>query len=258
MISFISGPQFARQFVVRFCVLIVLTVGFPVIVYGLMIATNAGSVSGAGGALAVIAGFYLKPIIFFAFVISLLRPCWQRMNSLGLRPYWGLLVPLLFLVDTWFFVLAGAHWGVGFVLGSMGGIPPYHSATALVLVAAMALASSPSNGEPRGLARFGGAGKVTGVLAVSLTSLAVVRLFLAATLYLLLRSMTLPAREAPPLRDMIMKFAWSILTVQPLVCLLFCLCCIWLVLLSRKKSGEEHPRTGVGPTIAARTTFGKR
>jgi hypothetical protein len=89
MSGFLSGPQFGRKLAIRVGIFLALTLGFPFIVYGLVVATGASRVTGAVGALAVVAGVYLKPVIIGVFLISLVMPCWRRMRSLGLQPIGG-------------------------------------------------------------------------------------------------------------------------------------------------------------------------
>ena len=94
--GYLTGSQFGVKVGWRVGIFLALTIGFPFIVYGLIVATGARGVGGASGALAVVAGVFLKPIIILGFVISLLSPCWQRMRSLGFPGFVGLLAPFLF------------------------------------------------------------------------------------------------------------------------------------------------------------------
>src|SRR3954467_14751673 len=97
--GYMTGSQFGVKVGWRLGIFLALTIGFPFIVYGLIVATGARGVGGAAGAVAVAAGIYLKPVIILGFVISLLPPCWKRMRSLGFPGFIGLLVPLLVLLD---------------------------------------------------------------------------------------------------------------------------------------------------------------
>jgi hypothetical protein len=114
MTAFVSGSEFGRKAAVRIGIFLVLTLGFPFIVYGLIVATGARSIGGASGALAVVAGIYLTPVIVGAFILSMILPCWRRMRSLGLPSWWGLIIPLLFLMDGAALILIGAHWASRF------------------------------------------------------------------------------------------------------------------------------------------------
>jgi hypothetical protein len=109
--GYMTGSQFGVKVGWRVGIFLALTIGFPFIVYGLIVATGARGVGGASGALAVVAGTFLKPVIILGFVISLLSPCWQRMRSLGFPGFVGLLAPFLFLLDWPYFLAIGAHWG---------------------------------------------------------------------------------------------------------------------------------------------------
>ena len=81
--GYMSGSQFGAKAGWRVGIFLALTIGFPFIVYGLIVATGARGIGGASGAVAIVAGVYLKPVIILGFVISLLSPCWARMRNLG-------------------------------------------------------------------------------------------------------------------------------------------------------------------------------
>ena len=147
MNRFMSGSQFAVKAGWRVGIFLALTIGFPFIVHGLILATNARSVGGAAGAVAVVAGVYLKPLIILGFLISLLAPCWRRMRSLGLPGMVGLVVPLLFLMDWPYLLIVGAHWGVAFSLGIWQVNLPLFALTGLAILVAMSVAlASPDDG----------------------------------------------------------------------------------------------------------------
>src|SRR3954471_16610560 len=150
MRGFLSGSEFGAKVGWRVAIFIGLTLGFPFIMYGLIIVTNARSVGGASGALAVVAGLYLKPVILLVFLISLIGPCWRRMRSLGLAAAWGLFVPFLILMDGMYLTVLGAHWGVAFTLGIWTVNAPLFALTALAMLIAMSLASPPSDDSPSG------------------------------------------------------------------------------------------------------------
>src|SRR5690242_5167170 len=110
MARYMSGSQFGVKAGWRVGIFLALTLGFPFIVYGLIVATGARGVGGASGALAVVAGIFLKPLIVLLFLLSLIGLCWKRMRSLGLSAALGLLVPFLFLMDAMYLMLLGTHW----------------------------------------------------------------------------------------------------------------------------------------------------
>ena len=117
MPQYLSAPRFARLFALRLALLIVATIGFPFLVYGLILATDAQKTSGASGALAVVLGVYLKPLIFLIFACSLARISVRRAAASGLPGAAGALIVVLVLCDWQFGVAFGAHWGVAFSFG---------------------------------------------------------------------------------------------------------------------------------------------
>jgi hypothetical protein len=112
----------------RLALLIAATIGFPFFVYGVIQATDAQKVSGAAGALAVVLGIYLKPLIFFIFAASLAGISVRRAMASGLPWMAGALIVVLVVCDWQFGVAFGAHWGVAFSLGILSA-----SATSLLV-----------------------------------------------------------------------------------------------------------------------------
>lgn len=117
MRPYLSASSFARLFALRLALVIAATILFPFLVYGLIQATGAQKVSGASGALAVVLGVYLKPLIFVLFAASLARISVRRATASGLPWVAGALIVVLVLCDWQFGVVFGAHWGVAFSLG---------------------------------------------------------------------------------------------------------------------------------------------
>jgi hypothetical protein len=264
MFAFVSGPRFGRQAAIRLVLLAVLTAGFPFLVYGLIVATNARSVGGAAGAVAVVAGVYLKPIIFGAFLIAMLSPCWRRMRSLGLPAYWGLFVPFLFLMDGAFFIVAGAHWGVGFSLGILHVGVPYYAITAVVLIGAMSMAFPPSGDGAQGLERFGRIGVVARLLGIAIIVLTLVSWAAGGTFFAALMSASRHGARTVPSAPLVVMVALTYWTaaIRPFLCLALCGVVAWLTILSRRDdgSGNSGPRPlapSPAPTLP-RVEFGRR
>jgi hypothetical protein len=247
MDRFMSGSQFGAKAGVRVGIFLALTLGFPFIVYGLVLATNARSVGGAAGALAVVAGIYLKPIIILGFLISLFSPCWRRMRSFGLPGLVGLLVPFLVLMDAMYFLVAGAHWGVAFSLGIWRVNAPLFAMTALALLIAMSVAlSPPDDGSPS--QHFGTAGRICGVLAVVLVVTAL--LTTGTTWWFMASIWFMPLGGKPaPFRLPVQLTHW-VLVLKPFVCAAFCMAMVVVVYLSRNESSGHSPggsEAGAGP-----------
>ena len=113
----LSAPQYARLVAIRFALLLAVTVAFPFFVYAAILATDAQKVGGASGALAVILGVTIKPVIYFAFAASLWGISRTRAAAAGLPRFVGVLIVVLVLCDWQFGVTIGSHWGVAFSLG---------------------------------------------------------------------------------------------------------------------------------------------
>ena len=232
--GYMTGSQFGAKAAWRVGIFLALTIGFPFIVYGLIVATGARSVGGASGALAVVAGVFLKPIILLGFAISLLSPCWQRMRSLGIPALAGLLVPLLFLLDWPFLLIAGAHWGVGFSLGILRVNLPWFAITALAMLVAMSLASPPDDTLPSQRV----ATRVCAVLAILLAIIALVTAG-ASSFYMARIWFVAPGRSAPTLIPANLGY-WAFV-LKPFVCAAFCAAMAAMTYLSRRESSGASP-----------------
>jgi hypothetical protein len=244
--GYMSGSQFGVKAGWRVGIFLALTIGFPFIVYGLILATGAGRVGGASGALAVVAGVFVKPVIILGFVISLLSPCWQRMRSLGLPGFVGLLPPFLFLLDWPYFLVAGAHWGVAFSLGILKLNAPLFALTALAMLIAMALASPPDDGSPS--QRM--AGRICGVLAIVLFVIAL--LTGGAALWVMVRALFIPLGGKPTLMFLPVTLTYPAFVLKPFVCAAFCVAMAAMAYLSRKESSGDSPggsETGGSPVM---------
>lgn len=264
MSGYVSGSQFGVKAGICVAIFVGLTLGFPFIIYGLILATGARSVGGASGALAVVASVFLKPIIILAFLISLISPCWQRMRSLGLPAFWGLLVPLLFLMDAAYLLVVGAHWGMAFSLGIMKVNLPVFALVALVMLVAMALAMPPSD-DVASSNLFRRLGMVSAILAVLLT---VVALTTSGLMFWILLAVWSNPKGIQPFLLWVMKVGYYPQLLKPFVCVALCMAIACMTFLSRRKgSGNTSGGSGGGPITrssppspmnAGGVAFGKR
>jgi hypothetical protein len=266
MAGYVSGAQFGRKVGLRVAIFAGLTLGFPFIVYGLILATNARSVGGASGALAAVAGIYLKPIIILGFLVSLLAPCWRRARSLGLPGVCGLLVPFLFLMDGTYLLVVGTHWGTAFSLGIWVVSAPLFAMTALATLVAMAFAApAPDHVASSELYR-----KLGWVCAILAAVLVVIALLTAGVYYWLMLKIAFntTGNVSPILLPM--RAGYYAQLLKPFVCTAFCAALAAMTLLSRRESsgnisGGSEPGGGViprspssAPMNAAGVSFGKR
>ena len=243
MDRFMSGSQFAVKAGWRVGIFLALTIGFPFIVYGLILATNARSVGGAAGAVAVVAGVYLKPLIILGFLISLLAPCWRRMRSLGLPGIVGLVVPLLFLMDWPYLLIVGAHWGVAFSLGIWQVKLPLFALTGLAILLAMSVALAPPDDGANGR-RFGVFGPIFGLLTILLVAVAL--LSAGTSLWFMVRIWFMPPNGPFTPLPFSALIHWAFLS-KPYVCAGFCAAMAAMTYLSRRNGSGDFPGdTGAG------------
>ena len=134
MERWISGGHYAQFLAKRFGIFIAITLGFPFFVYAVVQMSGAQRIGGAAGALALVLGVYLKPVIYLAFAYSMLRISLGRARTIGISPLIGLCVPLLVLADLAFGITFGSFWAVSFSLGILS-MPVPASLTAAAITA---------------------------------------------------------------------------------------------------------------------------
>ncbi|QFY62148.1 hypothetical protein FZ934_18155 [Rhizobium grahamii] len=135
----------------RFGIFVAITLGFPFFVYGVIEITGARGTGGAAGALALVIGLYLKPLIYLQFALSLLRISIRRARALGISPLIGISVTLLVLADFAFGISFGSFWAVGFSLGILAMPLPVSLLMAAITVVTLSLLKDfdepPANGR---------------------------------------------------------------------------------------------------------------
>jgi hypothetical protein len=133
-----SGGRFARRVGWRVLLFIAAMFGVPLALYGLDRFSGNDDVT-ISEAVKLTTGTWLGLLLYLAFAVSMVRPCWRRIAEIGLPRYYGLAIPLLMLLDLPFFVaLRGTPFGVS--LGSPDGNVPIYLFTALGLAIAMMFA----------------------------------------------------------------------------------------------------------------------
>ena len=157
------------------------------------------------------------------------------MRSLGFPGFFGLLAPLLFLLDWPYLLVAGAHWGVGFSLGILQLNAPLFAITALAMLIAMALASPPDDDLPSQRIVV----RICGLLAIALFAIAL--LTGGASLWVManLRFMSLGGKSAPIFFPA--TLGYLAMAIKPFVCVAFCMAMAAMVYLSRKESSGDSP-----------------
>ncbi len=203
--------------------------------------------------MAVVVGVFLKPVIIVAFLLAMISPCWKRMRSLTLPSYWGLLAPLLLMLDYSYLFVVGNFWGASFSMGILSVQAPLFAITALVLIVAMALAAPPSDDEPSGLGRFGVAGKIAAWLAVAVIVVGLVTLaFNAWTFWMIWFNRF---EQMLPTHRLISNFMVVFWKAKPYVCLSLGAVSLWLAFASRRSGGGEAS-TPPGPRQAPALVLG--
>jgi hypothetical protein len=238
----------------RIALLVALTAGFPFIVY--FIASTAGrGTSGAGGAIAVVMGLYLKPLIYVLFALSLLRPAARRARTLGMTLAVGPALALAIIGDLAFGTLFLNHWGVGFMMGALHLPFPWLLASALVAIIALAALADRDDGM-LARERFGAVYPIWFVLIVllALHGFALVMILLSAGL------------GVAPRKLLALTYVVSWLPRAPLAIALIA-ASLWLIVRDKLSGGgaspavaSPQPRPAASPVGGgpARAAFGLR
>lgn len=152
----ISGEQYLQSVGKRFGAFAVITLVFPLFVYVAIAISGARSVEGASGALALVLGIYLKPIIYLWFACSTLRISLKRAQTIGVSPMIGFCIPLLMLADLSFGVRFGSSWAVSFSLGIFSKSVPASLLTATIAIVTLSLLRDIEEAMTERMARFYG------------------------------------------------------------------------------------------------------
>jgi hypothetical protein len=134
---YITGFQFGRGFLVRLGIFVLITLAFPFFVASVIELSGARNVGGASGAVALVLGAYLKPLIYLLFVCSMFRISRNRARSMGISGWIGICILLLILGDISFGMTFGSFWAVGFSLGVMSVSVPGSLLAALIACATL-------------------------------------------------------------------------------------------------------------------------
>ncbi len=103
--------------------MLVIILGFPFILYGLVKLTSCGG-GGACGAVAAIGGMILRPLALLIFVIGAGKAIYQRCRHAQLTKGWGMIALLWIMGSSSFLLGAGNFWGANFGMGMLAIRPP--------------------------------------------------------------------------------------------------------------------------------------
>jgi hypothetical protein len=186
------------------------------------------------------------------------------MRSLGLPAFWGLLVPLLFLMDAIYLVVIGTHWGTAFSLGIMKVNLPVFALIALVMLFTMALAMPPSD-DVASSNVFRRLRMTSAILAVLLIAIA---LTTGGLVYWLMLAAVFNPKGIYSVVLWLTKVGYYPQLIKPFVCTAFCMAIACMAILSRQNRSENTSGGNGGgpftrslppsPMNAGGAAFGKR
>ncbi|MGQ3354677.1 MAG: hypothetical protein ACT6XY_15305 [Phreatobacter sp.] len=253
----ITRQRYGIGLVTRIAILMALTAGFPYLVY--FVASSAGrGISGAGGAIALVMGMYLKPLIYVAFALSLIRPAARRARTLEMTILVGPLIGFVVLADLAFGTLLFNHWSVAFSLGFVGPMRmpiPWLLVAALIVLITLAVLAERDDLSAR--ERFG----VAYPIWLGLVALAALHGFVLIMMVLSLGMGIAPRR--------LVTLAWltNSLPRMPLAIAVMA-ASLWLMVADRLSGGPgsraadtptpTRPPAAAGPRGAPRAAFGLR
>lgn len=233
-----SGGRFGRRVGWRVALFLAAMFGFPLTLYALDRFAGNDDVT-IREVVRLATGTWLGFCLYLAFTVSMIRPCWLRIGAIGLPRYFGLIVPLLMLLDTPFFVaVRGATFGIS--LGSAGGNAPIYLITALGLAMAMMFACPLSAASSPLQSRLGFA--MLGVVIVVLAEF-VFSVGMAKWTDVLTR--TLASHEALPRAFFALTLAsYWLMWSNPLLCAALVGLAGWWAVLSRRLTRDRLERRG--------------
>lgn len=254
----ITRQRYGIGLVIRIAALVALTAGFPYLVY--FVASSAGrGTGGAGGAIALVMGMYLKPLIYIAFALSLIRPAARRASTLEMTILVGPLIGFVVLADLAFGTLFFNHWSVAFSLGFVGRMRlpiPWLLVAALIALITLAVLGQRDDGMPA-RERFG----VAYPIWLGLTAMAALH---GVALVMMLFSMGM---GLAPRRLLALAWLTNLLPRMPLAIALMA-ASLWLIVADRlsgrpaaraaKTPPRPRPPAAPGPRAAPRAAFGLR
>lgn len=134
---------FAIGAAIRIAVFVLLTLAFPLFLYGLAALFNCfASPSQGCNVLGLVGASMYKPTVFVLLLFSFFGISVRRVRDIGLPGWTGLLIPLLLAADWSFLVLLGTSWSFSFTAGVLYVEFPKFAVCALALIGLLAAAPS--------------------------------------------------------------------------------------------------------------------
>lgn len=248
---YVGQRAYAVSLAWRVGAFLLLTLGFPFIMVLIMAVSDCRS---ACGAVMLVSGLALKPVIFLVFVGSITWITMARVCDLGVPRLLGLLVPVLLLTDWQFGVLLGVDWIVGFGIGGLFGAP-YQFLSALLCMGFLVCITTHDDGGSAA-ERFGAAGK----LALTVTVLIVVAGLIRIAVVVQAVSLTMSGEPGALISMLpLLKTIGTPMQVTPFLVALQAGLFGYLIWRSRAGSnGRPALRQFVTPAGASVPSFGRR
>jgi hypothetical protein len=211
---------------------------FPYLLYGIVKASSCERVGGACGAVAVVVGTTIKPLVIGIAGIVLLRATWRRMRRLEMSRLWIGALVMWYLGSVGFLIGIGNFWGANFSMGMIGPMRP--PVSLLFLLAFMGfLAAHADDATP---SSTGGGRAAWLIAAVAAMHAIVLSLFPMAVF---VSAMTGAAQIIPAVVT-IMRLAsfgipWTMAALIVLANFAIFIAALAYILIGQRRSGEPVP-----------------
>lgn len=227
----LSGRKFGWRVAWRLLLFLTAMFGVPFALYGLDRLYGDPTVT-AKDAVRLTTGTWVGVSLYLLFMLSMIRPCWQRAGALDLPRPIGLIVPLLMLLDYPFFVAGLGTTYFGPSLGSLDVTASVYLMTGLGLSAALALAC------PTPMV-FGRLQRRLGAVMLIVVSAVVAQFafgfFMAAWLHVLGTTLATDDPRPPAFVPLVMANGW-LMRVNPLLCAALLGLAAWWAIASRRQA----------------------
>ncbi len=232
----VSGASYAMNSLIRIACLAGVTIGFPYFVYFVIQVAGARNTSGASGALALVLGMYLKPLIYLIFCLSFLRLTARRAATLGMSAWYGLTFVIVLLGDIGFATVFGSHWSVAFTMGVLRLPMPWLLLAGLCAVLTLCLLPRDAAGISAGQ-RFGWVYRLWAALLLALAASAIFQLSLS---FILLKM----PRGTVSIQTLI-----ALISLPKYLSIALAIVSLWLVIAKamKGKGGTSRPIAAVPP-----------
>lgn len=228
-----SGKRFGWQVARRGGLFVLLMVVVPLALFAADLIDDPDSSVSLTEAMRLTTGTFVGLLVYFLFMISMIRPCWRRVSALHLPGFSGLIVVLLLLAEFPYFSATNPDSVFGRSISTLDGQFPFYFAAAMGVVVAMIVARPPTPDD--GHSRYLGiAGKSALVLAVLILSIVAFNFGMAKWMRVVVA--TLSQGDAPSRLFLdLAKNSYWLYVLNPYLCALFIALITWTAVLSRRR-----------------------